>query len=147
MQKKRQLVKNKKKEKEAKSQARKEKQDDRLFLLLSKDLMRLGPGLIYGPNPVTPRLLPKNKKRDDSMFRNAFYDLLQITPDIFAETVTGDPKSKTPVQAKGKGVSKKKNTAGLVQDDGKLVEKEEKEKVLGVRVSTRGRIIRNTSKM
>ena len=103
--------------------------------------------MIYGPNLVTPRLLPKNKKRDDSIFQNAFYDLLQITPDIFAKTVIGDPKSKTPIQAKGKGVSKKKNTAGLVQDDRKLVEKKEKEKVLGVWVNTRGRIICNTSKM
>ncbi len=35
--------------------------------------MQLGPGLIYGPNPVTPRSLPKNKKQDDSIFYNAFY--------------------------------------------------------------------------
>ena len=48
------------------------------------------------------------------MFQNAFHDLLQITPDIFAGTVTGDPKLKIPVQTKGKDVSKKKNTAGLV---------------------------------
>ena len=146
VEKRRQLAENKKK-KEAKSQARKEKRDDRLFLLLFKDLMRLGLGLIYGLNPVTPRLLPKNKKQDDSIFRNVFYGLLQITPDIFAEIVTGDPKSKTPVQAKRKSVSKKKNTAGLVQDDRKLIEKEEKEKIWGVWVSTRGCIIHNTSKM
>ena len=109
--------------------------------------MQLGPDLIYGPNPATPRLLPKNKKRDDLIFQNAFYDLLQITPDIFAETVIGDLKSKASVQTKGKGVSKKKNTARLVQDDRKLVEREENEKVLGVGVSTRGRIIRKTCKM
>ncbi len=30
--------------------------------------MRLRPDLIYGPNPVTPRPLPKNKKQDDSIF-------------------------------------------------------------------------------
>ena len=57
--------------------------------------MRLGPDLIYGPNLVTPRSLPKNKKRDDSIFQNAFYDLLQITPDIFEETVRGDLGPKT----------------------------------------------------
>lgn len=85
--------------------------------------MRLGPDLIYGPNPVTPHLLPKNKKRDDTMFQDAFHDLLQITPDIFAEAIIGGPKLKTPVQTKGKGVSKKKNTAGSVQDDEMLVEK------------------------
>ncbi len=62
VEKRKRLAENKQKEKEAKSQARKEKQDDRLFFLVSKDLMRLGPDLIYGPNPVTPPLLPKNKK-------------------------------------------------------------------------------------
>ena len=55
--------------------------------------------------------------------------------------------SKTSAGNKGKGVSRKKKTAGLVRDDGELVEKGEKEKVLEVRVSTRGRIIRNTRKM
>ncbi len=57
--------------------------------------MRLGPDLIYGPNSVTPRPLPKNKKQDDSIFRNAFYNLLQITPDIFEQTVIGDLGLKT----------------------------------------------------
>ena len=147
VEKRRELADNKKKEKEAKLHAKKEKQDHRLFSLVSIDLMRLGPDLIYGPNPVIPRLSQKNKKRDDSIFHNAFHDLLQITPDIFAETITGDPKSKTPTQTKGKGVSKKKNTARLIQDDEKLVEKGEQEKFWGIRVSTRGRIIRNTSKM
>ncbi len=109
--------------------------------------MRLGPNLIYGPNPVTPRLLPKNKKQDDSIFQNAFYDLLQITPDKFEKTVIDDLGSKTSARDKRKEVSKKKNTAGLVQDCGELVEKGKKEKVLKVRVSTRGRIFRNTRKM
>ena len=91
--------------------------------------------------------LPKNKKLNDSIFQNAFYNLLQITPDIFEETVIGDLGSKTSARDKIKDVSRKKNTTGLVQDDGELVEKGEKEKVLEVRVSTRGRIIRNTRKM
>ncbi len=123
VEKRRRLAENKKKEKEAKSQARIEKQDDRLFFLVSKDLMRLGPDLIYGPNPITPRLLPKNKKQDDSIFQNAFYDLLQITPDIFEETIIDDLGSKTSARDKRKCVSRKKNIAGLVQDDGELVEK------------------------
>ncbi len=95
-------------EKEAKSLARKEKQDDRMFFLVSKDLMRLAPDLIYGPNPVTPRSLPKNKKRDNSIFQNAFSDLLQITPDIFEEKVMGKLGSKTSTRNKGKGVCIKK---------------------------------------
>ena len=147
VEKRRELADSKKKEKEAKSQAKKEKQDDRVFSLVLKDLIRLGPDLIYGSSPVSPRLLQKNKKRDDSIFQNAFHELLQITPDIFAETVTGDPKSKTSIQTKGKGPSKKKNTSVLVQDDEKLVDRGEQEKFSGVRVSKRGRIIRNTSKM
>ena len=90
VEKRRQLAENKKKEKEARSQVRKEKQNYRLFSQVSKDLMRLGPDLIYGPDLVTARSLPKNKKRDDSIFQNAFHDLLQITTHIFEETVEGD---------------------------------------------------------
>ena len=59
----------------------------------------------------------------------------------------GDLGSKTSARNKGTGVSRKKKTAGLVQNDGELVEKGEKQKVLKVRVSMRGRIIRNTRKM
>ncbi len=72
--------------------------------------------------------------------------ILQKLP-IFEETVMGELRSKTSARNKEKGVSRKKKTAGLVQDDGELVEKREKEKVLEVRVSTRGRIIRNSRKM
>ena len=49
-----QLAENKKKEKEAKSQTKKKKQVDRLFFLVSKDLMRLEPDLIYELNCVIP---------------------------------------------------------------------------------------------
>ena len=51
VEKRRQLVESKKREKETKSQSRKEKQNDQLFLLISKDLMQLSPCLIYKPNP------------------------------------------------------------------------------------------------
>ncbi len=47
----RQLAENKKKDKKAKQLAQIEKQDNRYFLQASKDLMRLRPDLIYGPNP------------------------------------------------------------------------------------------------
>ena len=79
VEKRRHLAENTKKEKEAKTQARKEKHDNRLFFFVSKDLMLLEPDLIYGSNPVTPRFLPKNKNRDNSIFQHAFYDFLQIT--------------------------------------------------------------------
>ena len=49
--------------------------------------MRLGPDLIYRPNFVTPQSLPKNDKREHFIFQNAFYNLLQISPDIFEDTV------------------------------------------------------------
>ena len=143
VEKRRQLVENKKREKEAKVEARKQKQDDRL----SKDLMRLGPDLIYGPNLVAPRSLSKNKKRDDAIFQDAFQDLLQISPNIFEETISGDLGLRIPTQNKGKGVSRTKNTTGLVQGDVELIEEGREEEVLEVRVSSRGRIIRNTRKM
>ncbi len=114
MEKRKRLAENKKKEKEAKSQAKKEKRDDRLFFLVSRDLMRLGPDLIYRPNPVTPRPLLKNKKQNDSIFQTAFYDFLQMTSDNFEEIVIGDLGSKTSAQDKRKDISRKKNTAELV---------------------------------
>ncbi len=79
--------------------------------------MQLRPDLIYGPNPVIPRPLPKNKKQDNSIFQNAFYDFLRITPDIFEETVIGDLRSNKSAWDKRKGVSRKKNTTRLVKDD------------------------------
>ena len=53
MEKRRQLAENKKKEKEARSQVRKEKQNDRLFFQVSKDLIRFEPDLIYVLDLVT----------------------------------------------------------------------------------------------
>ena len=65
---------------------------------------------------------------------------------IFEKTVIVNLGSKKSARNKGDGLSRKKNTAGLVQDNGELVEKGEKEKFLDVWVSTRGRIIRKTRK-
>ena len=76
--------------------------------------MRLGPDLIYGPNPVITRSLPRNTKLDDSTFPKAFQDLCQIIPEVFEEAFLDDLGSKTPAQNKGKGVSGKKNTIELV---------------------------------
>lgn len=103
--------------------------------------------MIYGPKPVAPQFIPKDKKRDDSDFQNAFNDLLQIMPNIFEEIVMGSLGSKISARNKGKVISRKKSTTGLVQGGVELVGEREKEKVLEVRVSTRGRIIRNTRKM
>lgn len=62
MEKRRQLVEDKKKDKKAKLQAKKQKQDDRFFFQISKNLIGLEPDLIYGSNLVTVFLLPRNKK-------------------------------------------------------------------------------------
>ena len=51
VEKKRQVAENRKKDTEAKKLAQKEKKD---FLQVSKDLMRLGPNLIYEPKPLLP---------------------------------------------------------------------------------------------
>ena len=49
----RQVAENKRKDKEARKLAQKEKQYSRYFLQVSKNLMRLGLDLIYGPKPLT----------------------------------------------------------------------------------------------
>ena len=51
VEKRRQLAKNIEKDREAKRLAQNEKQDNRYFLQVSKNLMRLGPDLIYKTNP------------------------------------------------------------------------------------------------
>ncbi len=66
--KRRQLAENKKREKKAKVEARKQKPNDQFFFQVSNDLMRVALDLIYGLNLVIPQSLPKNKKRDDSIF-------------------------------------------------------------------------------
>ena len=154
VEKRRQLAENKEKDREAKRLAQKEKQDDRYFLQVSKNLMRLGPDLIYGPNPPissknTENISSstRNKKYDNQVLANAFQDLLRIEPDVFEELVLDGPVSNTVMQNKGKGIPKRKNTAGSVQVRLEVVEKEKEEKVSEIRVSTRGRIIRNTRKM
>ena len=150
----RQLAENKKKDKEANQLAQKEKQDNRYFLQKSKNLMRLGPDLVYGPNPSgslkntkNPGSSARNKKRGDSILVNAFQDLLQIEPDLFEDLVLDDPVSCTPAQNKGKGVSRRKNTTGSIQAALEVLEEEREKEVSEIRISSRGRIIRNTCKM
>ncbi len=116
--------------------------------------MRLGPDLIYGPNPFvsskntqSPGLSARNKKRGDSTFINIFQDLLQIEPDLFEDLVLDDPVSYTPAQNKGKVVFRRKNTTRSIQAGLEVLEEEREEEVLKIRISSRGRIIRNTRKM
>ena len=130
----RQLAENKKKDKEAKKLAQKEKQDNRYFFQASKDLIRLGPDLVYGPNPSVslkntknPGSSARNKKRGDSILVNAFQDLLQIEPDLFEDLVLDDLVSYTPAQNKGRGVSRRKNTTGSIQAGLELLEEREEE--------------------
>lgn len=51
------LANNKRKEKEIKLQAKEKKQDNQVFSLLLKNLIGLGPDLIYKSNSISPRLL------------------------------------------------------------------------------------------
>ena len=149
-----QLAKNKRKDKEAKKLAQKERQANRYFLQVSKNLMRLAPDLIYGPNPPisskntkNPGSSAWNKKCEDQALINAFQDLLRIEPDVFEELVLDDLVSNTPIQNKGKGIPRRKNIIGSVQVGLGTMEEEREEEVLEVLISLRGRIIRNTRKM
>ena len=125
---------------------KKHKQDDHFFFQVSKNLMQLGLDLVYGPNLITICSQTKNKKRNDFTFLQAFQDLLQIAPDIFEKTFLEDLVPNTPIQNKGKGVSRRKNTARFIQVELKAVEEKEEE-ISEVQISLRGRIIRNTCKM
>ena len=116
--------------------------------------MRLGPDLIYGPNPLISSKNTENinsstwnKKYDNQVLANAFQDLFQIEPDVFEELVLDNSVSNTVMQNKRKGIPKRKNIVESVQVRLEVVEKEKEEKVSEIWVSTRDRIIRNTRKM
>ncbi len=79
VEKRRRPAENKKKEKEAKSQARKKKQDDQLFFMVSKGLMRLGPDLIYGPNPDIYRKI----RNETILFFKTLFTIFFILHQIF----------------------------------------------------------------
>lgn len=123
--------------------------------MVTKNLMRLGPDLIYGPSPSPSTASStrnttgggsstRHKKRKDPIFTYAFQDLLRISPDIFE---LDDLLSKKPVPAKGEGLSKGKNTTGPVKSGLGMVEEGREEEILDDRISSRGSIIRNTRKM
>ena len=150
----RRLAENKKKDKEAKQSVQKDKQNSRYFLQVSRDLMRLGPDLIYGSKPLvsskntkTPSSSARNKNRGDSSLINAFHDLLQIEQDLFEDFILDDPVSYTPAQNKGKGVSRWKNTTRSIQARLEVLEEEREEEVSKTRINSRGRIIRNSCKL
>ena len=120
--------------------------------------MRLGPDLLYGPIPSSSTVpssknitggisSTRHKNRNDLIVTSAFRDLLQISPDIFQEFDLDNLVSKKPVLAKEKGVSKRKKTPRSIQSELGVVGKKKEEEILANRISTRGRIIRNTRKM
>ncbi len=118
----RQLAENKRKDKEAKKLAQKEKQAIRYFLQVSKNFMQLVPDLIYGSNPPislkntkNPGFLAQNKKCEDLPLINAFQNLLRIQLDVFEELVLNDLISNTLIRNKEKGISKRKNITWSVQ--------------------------------
>ena len=125
--------------------------------MVTKNLMGLGPDLICGPKPLPSTACSKNTTGGISSTRNTkrvnpidttvFQELLQISPDIFEEFVLDDLVSKKPVLVKGKGVSKRKNTSGLIQSGLGMREMDREAEIFDVRISSRGRIIRSTRKM
>lgn len=158
IEKRRKLAEEKKRDKEAKIEEKRQKQGYRDFLAFTKSLMRLGPDLLYGPIPFSLTIsfsknitggisLTRYKNRNDLIVTSAFQDLLQISPDIFQEFVLDNLVSKKPVLAKEKGVSKRKKTSRLIQSELGIVGKKKEEEILANRISTRGHIIRNTRKM
>ena len=78
---------------------------------------------------------------------NAFQDFLQIEPDVFEGLVLDGLVSNTPIQNKKKCVPRRKNITESVQVGLETMEKDRKEEVLEVQISSRGRIICNTCKM
>ncbi len=152
--KRKQLVENKKKDKEAQKLAPKERQANRYFFQVSKNLIRLAPDLIYRPNPPislkntkNPGSSSRNKKCEDQALINAFQDLLRIEPDVFEELVLDDLVSNTPIQNKRKIPPRRKNITGLVQVGLETIEEKREKEVWEVWISSRGRIICNTRKM
>lgn len=67
--------------------------------------------------------------------------------DSFEKIFIGNLELKTSTQNNNNSILRKKNITQLVQDNRKLVEKKEKEKVLKIQVSTRNCIICNTYKI
>lgn len=88
-----------------------------MFFLVFKDLIQLGSNLIYKSNLVVPQSLSKNKKQDNSIFQNIFYNFLQIISVIFKEIVINDLRLKISVWNNKIDILKKKNSTGLVQND------------------------------
>ena len=105
-----------------------------------------GTDLIYRPNSLTPRSLPKNKKRVDYIFENAFPTFSDYTRSFWREGHEWASVKYICLEQK-KDVSRKIKTSGLVKDDGELIKIGKKEKVLEVQISICGCIICNTGKM
>lgn len=80
-------------------------------------------------------------------FETPFTTFFKLSYIFLPRQLQVTPSQKHMFKPKKIYISKKKNTARLIQDDGKLVKIKEKEKILGVWVNTRSRIICNTSKM
>ena len=109
--------------------------------------MRLGPNPpISSKNTKNPGSSARNKKHEDQVLINPFQDL-RIELDVFEELVLDDLLPNTPIQNKGKGVPRRKNTTGSAQVGLGTLEEERDENVSEIRISLRGRIIRNIRKM
>ena len=139
VEKRRELAEEKKRDKEAKIEEKRQKQGNREFVTVTKSLMRLGPDLLYGPissstsvssskNTTGGISSTRHKNRNDLIVTSAFRDLLQISPDIFQEFDLDDLVSKKSALAKEKGVSKRKKIPRSIQNELGVVEKKKRRK-------------------
>ena len=154
----RELVEEKKKNKKAKIEEKSQKQEYWDFFEVTKSLMRLGPDLLYSvilfssivpssKNTAGGISLTRHKNHNDLIITSAFWDLFQISPDIFQKFDLDNLVSKKPFLVKEKGVLKRKKTPRLIQSELEVIEKKKEEEILANRISTRRCIICNTRKM
>ncbi len=162
MEERRRWTENKKKEKEAKEQARRAKRDKQYLAQVSKDLIRLGPDLFREPvstqraSNIRPSsisragptsLWPRGTKSDNQDFATVSQDLIRLGPDLFWQLETDEQVLNTSVRNKGKIVQRKKNTPVQLQGQSVPIETEGEEEIPATSISSRGRIIHNTRKM
>ena len=158
VEKRRKLAEEKKIDKKAKIEEKKQKQGYWDFLAVTKSLVGLGSDLLYSfisslsivlslKNTTSGISLTRHKNRNDLIVTSAFWDVFQISLDIFQEFDLDNLVLKKPVLAKEKGVSKKKKSPKSDRVSWEWLGKKKKEEILANRINIRDRIICNTRKM
>lgn len=137
IEKRKQLVEEKNRDKEAKIEKKWQKQRYQNFLVMTKSLIRLGPNLLYGSisslstilssKNTTDRIpLTRQKNHNNPIVMSAFWDLLPISPDIYYEFDLDNLVLEKLILAKDKGVLKKKKISRLIQSELQVVGKKKR---------------------